>query len=232
MRKIKYTKELLEPIVIKNITLKGVITDLGLSYSNGSSAGIGTYIRKYGIDTSHFIFKGNNKFIPNNDLFVENSKSDRTTVRGRIIKNNLIPYKCDHCGCNDEWMGKKMPFILDHKNGINDDNRLENLRFLCSNCDSIQDTYKSKNVNSSKNKIKTRKAIEKLNNKFEVKLQKQNIQINIINQIINSNIDFTKNGWRLVLGDKLNWTPQYAGIFVKKYVPEVWNICFKHVDRK
>ena len=39
-----------------------------------------------------------------------------------------------------------MPLILDHINGINNDNRIENLRFLCSNCDSIQSTYKSKTV--------------------------------------------------------------------------------------
>lgn len=62
-----------------------------------------------------------------------------------IIKNNIIPYICDECKCDDNWRGKKMPLILDHINGVRDDNRLENLRFLCSNCDSIQDTYKSKN---------------------------------------------------------------------------------------
>ena len=38
-----------------------------------------------------------------------------------------------------------MPLILDHINGINNDHKLENLRFLCSNCDSIQDTYKGRN---------------------------------------------------------------------------------------
>ena len=44
-----------------------------------------------------------------------------------------------------EWCGKPMPLILDHINGINNDNRLENLRFVCSNCDSQLDTYKSRN---------------------------------------------------------------------------------------
>jgi len=38
-----------------------------------------------------------------------------------------------------------MPLILDHINGVNNDNRLENLRFVCSNCDSQLDTYKSRN---------------------------------------------------------------------------------------
>lgn len=48
-------------------------------------------------------------------------------------------------GLGSEWQGKPMPLILDHINGINNDNRLENLRFVCSNCDSQLPTYKSKN---------------------------------------------------------------------------------------
>lgn len=38
-----------------------------------------------------------------------------------------------------------MSLILDHINGINNDNRLENLRIVCPNCDATLDTYKSKN---------------------------------------------------------------------------------------
>lgn len=38
-----------------------------------------------------------------------------------------------------------MSLILDHINGNNKDNRLENLRIVCSNCDATLDTYKDKN---------------------------------------------------------------------------------------
>jgi 5-methylcytosine-specific restriction endonuclease McrA len=34
---------------------------------------------------------------------------------------------------------------LDHKNGIPNDNRLENLRFLCPNCHSQTDTFSRRN---------------------------------------------------------------------------------------
>ena len=79
------------------------------------------------------------------EVFVENSTYARHNLKRRILKDELIPYTCSVCGIGPEWMGKPMPLILDHKNGINNDNRLDNLRFVCSNCDSQLDTYKSRN---------------------------------------------------------------------------------------
>lgn len=80
------------------------------------------------------------------DVFVENSTYARHHIKSRIIKQEMVPYKCDCCGIGPEWNGKPMPLILDHINGINNDNRIENLRFVCSNCDSQLDTYKSRNI--------------------------------------------------------------------------------------
>ena len=80
------------------------------------------------------------------DVFVENSTYARHRLKQRIIKQNMIPYVCVCCGTGPEWMGKPMPLILDHINGVNNDNRLENLRFVCSNCDSQLPTYKSRNT--------------------------------------------------------------------------------------
>lgn len=82
---------------------------------------------------------------PNTIIFTENSKYPRHSLKARILNDNLIVYVCGICGLGPIWNGKPMPLILDHINGINNDNRLENLRFVCSNCDSQLDTYKSKN---------------------------------------------------------------------------------------
>lgn len=79
------------------------------------------------------------------DVFVEGSTFARHLIKKRILNQELIPYKCAECGIGPAWNNQPMPLILDHKNGINNDHRIENLRFVCSNCDSQLSTYKSRN---------------------------------------------------------------------------------------
>lgn len=79
------------------------------------------------------------------DVFVIDSTYARHNIKARVLKNKLIPYICSICGSLPIWQKKSMPLILDHINGINNDNRIENLRFVCSNCDSQLETYKSRN---------------------------------------------------------------------------------------
>lgn len=84
---------------------------------------------------------------PDKEVFAENSKYPRHCLKRRILQDSLIKYECACCSIGPVWQGKPMILILDHINGINNDNRLENLRFVCSNCDSQLTTYKSKNRN-------------------------------------------------------------------------------------
>lgn len=53
-------------------------------------------------------------------------------------------HRCKICDLT-EWCGQKIPLILDHINGDPYDNRVQNLRLICSNCDSLLPTYKAKN---------------------------------------------------------------------------------------
>tara|TARA_Y100001938_G_C7908528_1_gene338375 strand:- start:38 stop:484 length:447 start_codon:yes stop_codon:yes gene_type:complete len=81
---------------------------------------------------------------PDSEVFCENATIGRHHVKKKIIQRNLIPYECAVCGNQGEWLGKPLSLVLDHINGINNDNRLENLRFVCSNCDSQLPTYKNR----------------------------------------------------------------------------------------
>lgn len=78
--------------------------------------------------------------------FKNNSDLNKTTLRKYAIQ--YIPYVCECCGNDGEWLGKKISLQLDHINGINNDNRIENLRFLCPNCHSQTDTFGGKNKNN------------------------------------------------------------------------------------
>lgn len=72
------------------------------------------------------------------------------------IKTYLIEtrgHKCEICG-NTVWMNQPIPLVLDHINGRASDDRLENLRLVCGNCDMQLPTYKSKNKHSDRVKRK------------------------------------------------------------------------------
>lgn len=58
---------------------------------------------------------------------------------------------CAICGSEQIHNGKPLVFVLDHIDGDASNNRRENLRCICPNCDSQLDTYKSKNKKSSRN---------------------------------------------------------------------------------
>lgn len=70
------------------------------------------------------------------DILVENSTYlSIARLKERLVNETDMTYKCAICGI-DSWMGQPLSLHLDHINGINNDHRLENLRFLCPNCHS------------------------------------------------------------------------------------------------
>lgn len=99
-----------------------------------------------GIDTSHFEYHSKDKTARTRDnVFVENATCCQAVLRRWFTKED-VEYKCSICGQEPFWNGKEMTLILDHINGKNHDNRLENLRWVCPNCNSQLDTTNGKNI--------------------------------------------------------------------------------------
>jgi 5-methylcytosine-specific restriction endonuclease McrA len=150
MEKI-YSKEKLFEIVQKCNTYREVLIYFNRNESSRSYQQLRQKINEWGIDTSHFLNKSEHIKLmydkgllekkDNSVLFVENSSCGRSTIKKRIIDECLIEYKCAICGNIGEWLGKKITLILDHINGVNNDNRLNNLRFLCPNCNATLATH-------------------------------------------------------------------------------------------
>lgn len=145
----KKTKNELELIVSESKTLAEVMRKLGYSSNRGNSIkGLKQYFDELGIDYSKF---SNNFFTyshPINeleDILVENcSYTNMTRLKKRILKAGLLKNECYICGIS-EWQDKPLVLQLDHINGNNRDNRIENLRLLCPNCHSQTDTWCGKN---------------------------------------------------------------------------------------
>ena len=97
-------------------------------------------VEKYGIDTSHFYTKEKIERSPEN-IFVENSTANQSVLRRWYERGHYTEYKCAICGLPPEWQGKPLVLTLDHINGKHRDDRLENLRWVCPNCDRQLPTY-------------------------------------------------------------------------------------------
>ena len=181
--------------LIKNSTnISEVLFKLGYSVK-GNSWGF-SLIRKrmseLGISTKDFkgksalITTNADREIDPNKLLSKNCKHQRTVLRRYIIKENLIPYKCAICGVT-EWNGKTLSLELDHINGVNNDNRLENLRFLCPNCHSQTTTYGSRNQQKNESKYEITEDLRKLVEETYVKRVSTVLGIRrcVVTQIVN-----------------------------------------------
>lgn len=122
---------------------------LGLGTNGGSSTDIlKRRIKELDCSIDHFNQTNKKSYQAKyslEEILVENSSyANIASLKKRLIKEKVLEYKCAICGLT-EWVNKPISLQLDHINGINNDHRIENLRFLCPNCHSQTDTFAGKN---------------------------------------------------------------------------------------
>lgn len=92
------------------------------------------------------------KKISAENLFVENCNYSRQALKRHLHQFLNLEYICNICKLKPFWNNKKLTLQIDHINGVHNDNRLENLRWLCPNCHSQTDSFAGRNL--KKDKIK------------------------------------------------------------------------------
>lgn len=146
--KILFTKEELEIAVKKSLTYSELCDNLDKSKSSGTYKVLRKYIIMYNIDVSHFnaghVWKKNleNRVVKTIDEWLQyGSGISSFHLKNKLYNHELKKRKCEKCGQEEIWNGEKMSLILDHINGDNKDNRLENLRIVCPNCAATLPTH-------------------------------------------------------------------------------------------
>ena len=138
----KYSKQELQIVVKNSTSIAEALRKLGYQYTRGTNYQLFRKIcKEKGIDYSHFTGQKKGTVIrTEQNVFCKDSTASQTTLRSWYLKGNYSKYQCAICGIST-WNGQELTLRLDHINGDNKDDRLENLRWVCPNCDSQLDTF-------------------------------------------------------------------------------------------
>lgn len=146
-------------IVANSISVAAVLRRLGCAYSSSGYRLVLRRVSELQLSTIHWKGRAHGtspqaRKLTAEDVLIQNSSHSGGIAKRIVLRDRLLPEQCAILGCGQgiAWNGKKLVLRLDHKNGIRNDHCLQNLRFVCPNCDSQLPTFCGRNTERAKNR--------------------------------------------------------------------------------
>ena len=150
---IEHSRAELTAAVAVSRTYSDVCRALGRSTNGGTHTHIRRTIARLGLDTSHFLTRAEsavaswqpNGFAPISAertlvMLPSGSNRERSSTLRKLMIEAGTEHVCLTCRIGPEWNGIPLVLQVDHIDGNPLSNQLSNLRFLCPNCHTQQDT--------------------------------------------------------------------------------------------